>query len=169
MAGINLRTLQRAEAGNAVPRGETLRLLAQVLEVPVETFSNTRDADAPQLPNDSGMLHLLNFSSLSFWLFPFGNVLLPLGLWLYKRDTVAGVDAFGKRVLCFQIIWTVVVYGSALIGMFSSFFWDIGIGMFPIYGTSAMLVINTIVIALTHFTINRPGWRMVVRRWKPMQ
>ncbi|WP_439556792.1 helix-turn-helix domain-containing protein, partial [Dyadobacter sp.] len=35
-AGINLRTLQRIEAGNVEPRGETLRLLAQAMNVSIE-------------------------------------------------------------------------------------------------------------------------------------
>lgn len=156
MAGINLRTLQRIEAGSAVPRGETLRLLAQALEVPVEHFSATTETSSAPAREDTGVLKLLNLSALSFWILPFGNVFLPFALWLYKRKSVAGVADFGKRVLQFQAAWTVLAYGIPLISMFSSIFGRLGVPQFPLYFSSALLVINTIVIAWTHFAIDRP-------------
>lgn len=158
MAGINLRTLQRIETGSAVPRGETLRLLAQALDVPVERFSATAETESAR--EDTGVLKLLNLSALSFWILPFGNVFLPFALWLYKRNTVAGVADFGKRVLQFQAAWTVFAYGIPLISTFSPIFGRLGVPEFPLYFSSALLVINTIVIAWTHFAIDRPGMNM---------
>jgi transcriptional regulator with XRE-family HTH domain len=155
MAGINLRTLQRIEAGNAIPRGETLRLLAQALDVPIEMFSEIEAAPPSPVREDTGVLKLLNLSALAMWFFPFGNVLLPLALWIYKRNSVASVAEFGKRIVSFQIVWTVVTYGIAFISMFSSIFGQLGAPMFPLYSTSALLVINTIVIIWTHFQISR--------------
>ncbi|WP_342088258.1 helix-turn-helix domain-containing protein [Dyadobacter sp. OTU695] len=155
MAGINLRTLQRIEAGNAVPRGETLRLIAQALAAPIETLSESEATTSPPVHEDTGVLKFLNLSALSMWLFPFGNVLLPLALWIYKRNSVAGVAEFGKRVVIFQIAWTVVTYGIAFISMFSSIFGQLRAPMFPLYFISALLVINTIVIIWTHFQIAR--------------
>ena len=155
MAGINLRTLQRIEANDTIPRGETLRLLAQALEVTVEHFSATTETSSAPVSEDTGVLKLLNLSALSFWVLPFGNVFLPFALWLYKRNTVAGVAGFGKRVLQFQAIWTVFAYGIPLISMFSSIFGRLGVPEFPLYFSSALLVINTIVIAWTHFAIDR--------------
>ncbi|WP_426294776.1 helix-turn-helix domain-containing protein [Dyadobacter endophyticus] len=156
-ARINLRTLQRIEAGDTIPRGETLRLLAQALEVPVEHFSATAETSSAPAREDTGVLKLLNLSALSFWILPFGNVFLPFAFWLYKRNTVVGVADFGKRVLQFQAAWTVLAYGIPLISMFSSIFGRLGVPQFPLYFSSALLVINTIVIAWTHFAIDRPG------------
>ncbi len=160
MAGINLRTLQRIEAGDTIPRGETLRLLAQALGVDVEMFSADAFAAPVAIPptpvvEDPGALKLLNLSALSFWVMPLGNVLLPLAFWIYKRNTVAGVAEFGKRVLQFQIAWTVLTYGIAFIAMFSAIFGRLGMPQFPLYSTSALLVVNTIVIIWTHFQIGR--------------
>ncbi|GGM94265.1 hypothetical protein GCM10010967_29360 [Dyadobacter beijingensis] len=160
MAGINLRTLQRIENGDTIPRGETLRLLAQALGVEVETFSAdtfTVPVAIPPAPviDDPGALKLLNLSALSLWVMPFGNVLLPLAFWIYKRNSVAGVAEFGKRVLQFQIAWTVLTYGIAFIAMFSPFFGHLGMPQFALYATSALLVVNTIAIIWTHFQIGR--------------
>lgn len=104
---INLRTLQRIEAGSTVPRGETLRLLAQALDVPVESLT-------PALAEDPAMLKLLNLSALAFWIFPLGNVIAPLVLWIVKRHQVAGVMGLGKRILNFQITWSILLYGGSL-------------------------------------------------------
>ena len=102
MAGINLRTLQRIEAGVTIPRGETLRLLAQALEVPVEHFSATTETSSAPAREDTGVLKLLNLSALSFWILPFRNVFRPLALCRYKRDTVLRVADFGKPALQLQ-------------------------------------------------------------------
>lgn len=37
---------------------------------------------------------------------PLGQILGPLVLWLIKKDTIPEVDAEGKRVLNFNISWT---------------------------------------------------------------
>lgn len=166
MAGINLRTLQRIEAGDTIPRGETLRLLAQALGVDVEMFSANALAASVGIPpapvvEDPGVLKLLNLSALSLWVMPFGNVLLPLAFWIYKRNTVAGVAEFGKRVLQFQVAWTVLTYGIVFTAMFSAFFGHLGMPQFALYSTSALLVVNTIVIIWTHFQIGRRKGRIL--------
>lgn len=165
LAGINLRTLQRIEAGSTIPRGETLRLLSQALEVDIAVFAAPMAETSTRLREDSGVLKLLNLSALSLWFIPFGNVLLPLAFWIYKRDIVAGVAEFGKRVVLFQVAWTILTYGIAFVAMFSSFFGNLGMPMFALYSTSALLVINTIIIICTHFTIDRP--QMNVFGFKP--
>lgn len=156
LAGINLRTLQRIEAGSTIPRGETLRLLSQALEVDIEVFAAPMAETPTRMREDSGVLKLLNLSALSLWFIPFGNVLLPLAFWIYKRDSVAVVAEFGKRVVLFQVAWTILTYGIAVVSVFSSFFGNLGMPMFALYSTSALLVINTVIIIYTHFTIDRP-------------
>lgn len=155
MAGINLRTLQRIEAGDAIPRGETLRLLAQALEVPVETLSPAPDPAPLAAFEDQGILKLLNLSALSFWFIPFGNILIPFALWMYKRNTVSGVNELGKRILNFQITWSLAVYGITFVGMMSGI---LNVLISPIgilCVIFALLIINTIIIISTHFKLNR--------------
>jgi transcriptional regulator with XRE-family HTH domain len=118
-AKINLRTLQRIETGNVVPRGETLRLLAQALDVSVEDFSAAIGESPVVLQEDTGFLKLMNLSALTFWIFPFGNVIVPLVLWILKRKTVTGVHDLGKRILNFQITWSLIIYGLTFVSMFS--------------------------------------------------
>jgi transcriptional regulator with XRE-family HTH domain len=125
-AKINLRTLQRIETGNVVPRGETLRLLAQALDISVEELSSveyeaaaTLDNSAVEVQDDPGFLKLMNLSALTFWFIPLGNVIVPLVLWILKRNTVTGAYDLGRRILNFQITWSIIVYGLTLLSMVS--------------------------------------------------
>lgn len=146
-ARINLRTLQRIEAGDTIPRGETLRLLAQALDVPVESL-------VPAPAEDISFLKILNLSALSFWLLPLGGVLVPLVLWLYNRHRVAGVMELGKRILNFQITWSIIVYGFTtvtIIGLMSGQFF---FHPFLMVGFAFLMAfLNTAVILTTHFRI----------------
>lgn len=51
-------------------------------------------------------MHLLGFAG---FVFPFGNILGPLILWLVKRNDSAYLDRVGKEVLNFQISYA--IYG----------------------------------------------------------
>ncbi|MCE6988053.1 helix-turn-helix domain-containing protein [Dyadobacter sp. CY323] len=144
-AGINLRTLQRIESGNAVPRGETLRLLAQALDISVEELSASMDESpvatngAVELREDHGFLKLMNLSALTFWFIPLGNILVPFALWIYKRNTVAGANDLGKRILNFQITWSVIVYGLAFVMTFSSLAGRFFVNPFVLVGSITFL------------------------------
>lgn len=48
-------------------------------------------------------LELLSFAA---FIFPIGNILGPLILWLVKKDTVPAVNEEGKKVINFNISWT---------------------------------------------------------------
>lgn len=114
-ASINLRTLQRIEAGVTQPRGNTLRLIARVFETPLEELLDfTKTADP-------GILQLMNLATLSFWVIPLGNLVLPLVLWVMNRDKVQGVYELGRRIINFQITWCLITYGFLFIWIVSLF------------------------------------------------
>lgn len=72
-----------------------------------------------------GMLcHLLSFCG---YVFPVGNIIGPLVLWMVKKDEDSFVDATGKEVLNFQISMTIyAIICTILIMVF------IGIILLPI-------------------------------------
>ncbi|WP_244307325.1 DUF4870 domain-containing protein [Flavobacterium fluviatile] len=43
---------------------------------------------------------------------PLGNILLPLILWMTKKDKIIGLKEIGGNLLNFQIIWTVFAFVS---------------------------------------------------------
>jgi transcriptional regulator with XRE-family HTH domain len=155
-AGINLRTLQRIETGNVIPRGETLRLLARALDVPILALSELQQAPGTAKIENPGLLKIMNLSALSFWFIPFGNILVPLALWIYKKNAVKGVNELGKRILNFQIIWSIVTYGIASVIISSGFsesYWINPMAMLPVM--LFFYLANTIFIIATTRRISR--------------
>ncbi|WP_139925133.1 helix-turn-helix domain-containing protein [Hymenobacter sp. DG01] len=123
-SGVSLRTIQRVEQGETVPRGHTLQALAAALEVPLEAFRAEPEplpehvattpvlaAPTPTLRPDPDFLQLLNLSALSFLVLPLLNILVPWWLWRKHRAEVQHAAEVGRRVLGFQVLWQV---GSSL-------------------------------------------------------
>ena len=113
-SGVSLRTIQRVEQGETVPRGHTVQALATALEVPLDAWRTAPElpqpaqAAAPAQPalrSDPDFLQLLNLSALSFLALPFLNIVVPLLLWRARRHRIEHVAAVGRRVLGFQILW----------------------------------------------------------------
>lgn len=111
---LSLRTIQRIENGETQPRGDSLKRLAQALGVPTEELTQEI------LSTDKGFLVVLHLSALSFLLFPLFHlfsivsILVPLILWLLKKDKIRDVKPTGKKILDFQITWFLafaLIYG----------------------------------------------------------
>ncbi len=110
-AKINLRTLQRIEKGETEPRGNTLKLLCRVLEI---NFEDIIDFGKEE---NTSYLSYFHLSVLSFLLIPLGNLIIPSILWFTKRDKIIGLNKHGADLLNFQILWTILSFGSLTTGM----------------------------------------------------
>jgi transcriptional regulator with XRE-family HTH domain len=136
-AGLSLRTVQRLEKGERLPRGYTLQALARTLELPVEALTAAAPEAAPAAepppwvapaplpvvavpvapppapPADDvpAYVALMYLSAFSYALLPGANVLLPL--WLrYRRRQEPAIRAAGSRLLDFELLWTLLTYGG---------------------------------------------------------
>ena len=101
-AKINLRTLQRIEKDETEPRGNSLQGICVALGVPVENILDYGKIE------DKSYLVYMHLSVLAGTVLPFGNIILPLILWLNKRDRIALVQQQGANILNFQIVWMIV-------------------------------------------------------------
>jgi transcriptional regulator with XRE-family HTH domain len=101
---LNLRTIQRIESGETEPRGDTLKRLATSLQVSPDELINWEEDE------DKTMLLLLNISALSFIAFPILGVIIPLVLWVSKKDKIKNLNATGKSLLNFQISWCIGIF-----------------------------------------------------------
>lgn len=139
-SGVSLRTIQRVEQGETVPRGHTMQALATALAVSLESLrvesvlaepesadllttglemAGSEPAASVPLPavtepavlrDDPQFLQLLNLSALCLLVFPFLNLLVPFLLWRRHRHDTAHVNEVGRRILGFQVLWQVVSF-----------------------------------------------------------
>jgi len=106
--GLSLRTIQRVENNETEPRGDTLNRIARAFKVsPEEILEWDKEEDHSYLV----VLSLTQFGSI---IFPLLGVLIPLILWILKRKTISKVDEIGKKILNFQITWSIAIFAGLI-------------------------------------------------------
>ena len=103
---VNLRTIQRIENNESEPRGKTLNLICEVLNI------NAEDILDYGKQADKSYLIIFHLSVIAFLAIPVGNIILPLILWMNKKDRIIGLKQIGANLLNFQIVWSVVTFIS---------------------------------------------------------
>ena len=85
---------------------------------------------------------LCHFSAFVGLIFPFGNILAPLIIWLIKKDEMSFVENQGKEILNFQISMTIYLLISGILCI-------ILIGIPIIIGLVIFCFIITIIAAIS--------------------
>ena len=116
-SGLSLRTIQRVETNNTPPKGHTLKSLALALGVnPSELQDQFLSAELDQ-DDDILAIQWMNVATLGFFILPLGNIFLPYFLWRTKRSQ-ALINESGRRIINFQILWTIGLYIALCISPF---------------------------------------------------
>lgn len=102
LCGVNLRTIQRVENNENQPSGKTLKSIFAVLEI-----QNSNIAQSGKHA-DKTFLTFFHLSVIAFIFIPIGNIILPLILWLTKKDKIIGLKEIGANLLNFQILWSLL-------------------------------------------------------------
>jgi len=137
---LSLRTIQRIEKGESIPRGDTLIKLTQALGVTPDDLLEWTDIE------DKGYLTLLNLSSISVLIQPLLGIIIPLVMWILKREKIKYVDDTGKKIISFQITWTLTLYVVVIIaskGTFIPINFNI-LNSFPLLITDFSIIIAVI-------------------------
>ena len=103
VTGLSLRTIQRIENNETEPRGDSLKRLAQALNTTPDAIIEWR------VEEDPNYLIMMAFGSFAFVVFPLLGIVIPLVLWILKKDKMSAVDHLGKAIINFQLTWTVVL------------------------------------------------------------
>ncbi len=149
ISGLSLRTIQRIENGETEPRGETLKRLMKALEVAPDDLMDWSIAE------DKGFLTAVNLSALGFFVFPLLGILIPLIMWISKKDKLKDINRTGKEILNFQITWNLLVFLTYIFFMGQVFlmhslirnpFLLVGIIGFLYVYNFVLIIINTIKI-----------------------
>ncbi|MDO5970176.1 helix-turn-helix domain-containing protein [Flavivirga aquimarina] len=152
IAKVNLRTIQRIENNKNEPRGKTLHLICQALDL------NAEDILDYGKQSDKNYLIYFHLSVLSFLIIPTGNIIIPFILWMTKKDKIIGLKNTGANLLNFQIIWTLITYSIIIFGGFLKIIhFEIGPGNFILsfYALIILCPINIILPIIFAIKIRR--------------
>jgi len=109
---LNLRTIQPIESGLTIPRGDTLSRLGKALQVsPDELIDWTKQPD-------KGYLIIMNISALSFIINPLLGIIIPLALWVSKKDKIEYVEEYREKILNFQIS-LIIIFSVIILLLFA--------------------------------------------------
>ena len=120
-SGLSLRTIQRIENGETEPRGDSLKRLSDALEVNPDEIMDWAHRE------DDNYLAAMNLYALSFLLFPLLGIIIPLIMWISKKDRIKNINRVAKEILNFQITWN-IFYFLPFIWIFLNMFTSINIG-----------------------------------------
>lgn len=104
--GLSLRTIQRIENDKNQPRGYTIKVIAEALEVEPSVLSEEQATDKRIVLK---RLESINLSVLLFIIIPFGNLIFPIFLW-NRHAHHELIDEVGRRIINFQITWSLITY-----------------------------------------------------------
>ena len=143
-AKVNLRTIQRIENNESEPRGKTLNLICDVLQINAEDI-----LDYGKQP-DKSYLTIFHLSVIVFLAIPVGNIIVPLILWMNKKDKIIGLKEIGANLLNYQIVWSIITFSNITAFAFSKI---MHYGYYPILfyvfiGLYALNIILPIIFAI---------------------
>ena len=103
VTGLNVRTIQRIEAGEVDPRLYTLKSIADALDV------NLEELLPEPTQHELNQIAALHITPIAFFFFPIiGNVMVPFIFWMLKREEVNGINKHGKDILNGQLTYSIV-------------------------------------------------------------
>ena len=103
-SGLSLRTIQRIENGDTNPTGDSLKRLANALNI------NPDELIDWAIKEDNSYLVYLNLSALTFLFFPLLGIIVPFMLWTAKKDKIKNINTLGRDLINFEITWTILLF-----------------------------------------------------------
>lgn len=146
--GLSLRTIQRIENNESVPRGDTMKRLALALNTSPDEIIDWK------IQEDQNYLTLMSLSAIGFLFFPILGIIIPLILWISKKDKLKNVNELGKAILNFQISWTFLLFiyyafiFITILGGFNSLLSNLKMTMYTLYIPLMIMYLYNIVMIL---------------------
>ncbi|WP_299441801.1 serine hydrolase [uncultured Aquimarina sp.] len=103
---VGIRTIQRIEKGEVTPHLQTIKLLAVALEVNVDDLLPIENPKEETIQQK--WLLLLHAVPILGLMIPLCNILIPLFLWIHKREDNKIYDTHGRAIINFQITMTIL-------------------------------------------------------------
>ena len=144
---VTVRTIQRIEKGDVRPHLQTVRLLATALGIEVKDLLPLENPKEENIQKK----WLLLFHSIPFlgFIIPLANILVPLFLWIHKREDNTLYDIHGAKVINFQISIT-LLYILSFIALITIEKWGFFLFIAVIPFSVLVMLYNIIKVVKTH-------------------
>lgn len=173
MANVTVRTIQRLESGESVPRPYTIKAIAAALDTTFETLT----ADVPETAvagasnvtvsrvgagQEKYFLEMLCLSCFSYLVVPLVHFLIPAYLLKGSGQEHHAVVAFARLVIRRQVYWAVALSMLLLLSLSYNFIVSVyfpgGFLLHYIWIFVFMYLLNAILISATLWRIRNDGF-----------
>ena len=141
---VTVRTIQRIEKGDVNPHLQTINLLATALEIEVDDLLQLENPKEEAIQKK--WLLLMHGTPLLGFVIPFCNVLLPLFLWIHKREDNSLYDNHGVKVINFHIT-VLLLYALAFVALLTVEKWGF-VFFISVIPLCVLIVIANIIYAV---------------------
>ena len=138
---VTVRTIQRIEKGDVNPHLQTVKLLAGGLNIEVDDLLVLENPKEENIQKK--WLILLHSTPFLGFIIPLSNILLPLFLWIHKREDNALYNTHGIKIINFQISMT-ILYMLSLIALVTIEKWGFLFFMAVVPFSILIMLINII-------------------------
>jgi len=159
ISGLSLRTIQRLEATNTEPKGHSLKMMAETFTMSTADLQEKFFFIQQIEKADLFAIKSINLSVLAVLVIPFGNLILPIYLWNRKRY-LKKANEMGKKIINFQILWSIVLCFSLVISPFVSrtFLGNTSIILIVLF---LMYFFNVIIVLLNSQKLSRKNFLFI--------
>lgn len=155
LSGVTVRTIQRIERGEVNSHMQTVKLLAAALEVGIQDLIPLENPK--EEATQTKWLLLIHSVPLLGSVIPLTNVLIPIFIWIHKREDSRVYDEHCRAVINFQLTIT-LLFLICLLGLLFPF-WRESAGEFfsivPLY--FGVIIFNIVFIVLNIFRVLSTG------------
>ena len=155
LANVTVRTIQRIESGESIPRMFTVKAIATALEIPYESLAHDLSSvhESRVKPNettaidreaDQHFLQVFCLSCFSFLVIPYIHFLIPS--WYLKKNATLSipVKTFARKVIRQQTIWVIAVQVLLLLTLVYNF-------IISEYGSRQYLLSYLMIVLVMYF------------------
>jgi transcriptional regulator with XRE-family HTH domain len=164
-ASVTVRTIQRIESGETIPRNFTLKAIAEVLGIPFnELVYKDTPSPSPYISRDFEtedtvhFLQLLNLSCFTYIIIPYIHFLIPMYILRRRKELNMRVLITGRKMVQTQVIWVVALNLTLLLTVV----YNLGFArnhrayyIHYLWPTFLLYFLNAVIILVTHFRIKR--------------
>ncbi|WP_306642366.1 DUF4870 domain-containing protein [Sanyastnella coralliicola] len=146
---LSLRTIQRVESSEDLPKGNTLKRLEEYFEVQFD--------DTPCRIDEVTLskIKMINLSVLSFLFLPLLHIILPLVIWKRNSDNPS-IRKMARIIVNFQLLW-ILLYVVLIV---AAPFIQGGLGLetpLILIVMLALVLFNFITVILTAYSLSKKG------------
>ncbi|RXK58409.1 XRE family transcriptional regulator [Lacibacter luteus] len=175
LSNVTVRTIQRIESGESMPRAYTLKAIATALNISFEELTADNNlaehlpasestVQTPDYTDSKHTLKIICLSCFSYLVVPFIHFLIPTRLLKKSNEQNPTIVAFAKKMIRTQLYWKVALWllllGTLAYNLIMAAWFQKNYLISYLVPFFAMYFLNAIIISITLLRIQKTDFSL---------